>query len=119
MVAFEKFTRIGRSFKPEVTLRRSGIIGVNNGAIQRFALSRFQHVVLFYDRDTHRVGIQPVKNGDTPGAVTLRIKQGNASVSARSFLDCYEVPYANGPKYAAVWDDVEHMVVFDLKKPKE
>lgn len=118
-MAFEKFTKVGRSFKPEVTLRRSGMIGINKGAIQRFALSRFRCVVLYYDPDTHRIGIQPVKDEGETGAVTLRIKEGNGSVSAVSFLESYKISYKEAPKYDGIWDEKEQMIVVDLKRPKE
>lgn len=115
-MAFEDFTKPGRSFKPLLTLRRSGHIGLNNGALHRFALDRYTRVRLRYDRDTRRIGVQPLKNSDDSNTFKLRIKEGNVTISGRSFLEHYDIPYAQGGKYEAVWDD-EGMVVADLRKP--
>src|SRR4051812_37889107 len=102
-MAFEKFEHVGCSFVPKVSVRNNGSIGISQGALRRFGITESdRYVNLFYDRDNQVVGFRPVAE-DTPNAVKLiqRSIVGrdgktsvNAFVSAKSFLDFYEVDYS-------------------------
>lgn len=92
-MAFERFTEVGRAFRPRASVRSNGQIGFNQGAVKRYGLEQWQYVVLFYDKDTRRIGIRLTKDEKEEGVARLVCKGGNAAVSARSFLYYYNIPH--------------------------
>ena len=71
-MAFEKFTQTGRSFAPKASISTYGTLSFNDGARRRYQMDDYTHCILYYDRDTHRVGIELTNDGRTAGARTLR-----------------------------------------------
>ena len=47
----ERFTDVGKSFKPTVSITRQGLISFNKGAYHRFPISEYNYVVLFFDKE--------------------------------------------------------------------
>lgn len=88
---FERFTEVGRVFRPRASLRSNGQIGFNHGSVKRFDMEKFSHVVLFYDAETKRIGVKLTNDKDEPGASTLITRGGNGTVSARAFLEYYQI----------------------------
>ena len=113
-MAFERFTNTARSFKPRVTVRQSGTIGLNAGAVNRFGLRKFNFAVLFYDKGEKRIGIKPAEQ-EEQGAHKLNLgKSGGAWIGARRFLEFYDIQKATPIKSDAEWDDREKMIVVEL-----
>ncbi len=114
-MAFEKFTAVGKSFAPKLSIRSNGQIGFNFGAIEKYGLEKFTHVVLFYDKEARKIGVRITKNKDEEGACTLRVRNGNATIGAKSFLDFYSIPYTKTARFETVWDQKEEMIIASLK----
>lgn len=116
-MAFEKFTAYGRGHRPICSLRKQGQIGFNGGAIRRFGLVT-GFVVLYYDRDTNRLGMRLNATPQEEGSVKLVVRPNNAYVSAKSLLEFYSIPYREKTiSFAVEWDESERMIVIDLTKP--
>ena len=116
---FERFTNVGRVFRPRASLRSNGQLGFNHGCVIRFDMEKFSHVVLFYDADTNRIGIKMTNDKDEPGASTLMTKNGNGTVSARSFCEYYRLTPKKTTQYDIERDDVTGMLVIGVGKPSE
>lgn len=126
--AFEKFEHAGCSFVPKVSVRNNGSIGVSQGALRRFGITENdRYVNLFYDRANKVIGIRPVPE-NTPGSVKLIQRsingQGgkvsiNAFISAKSFLDFYEIDYSTTRSFIAKKLESENLIIFDLKAPED
>lgn len=114
-MVFERFTRVGVSYKPRISIRSNGQFGFTAGAIEKFKLRNYQYAVLFYDRTGGRIGIK-LTNEQEEGACKLQIKSSNAFLSARAFLDYYDIKYAKTNRYDAEWDDSEQMIILRLKR---
>jgi hypothetical protein len=114
-MAFEKFTQTNKSFAPKLSIRSNGQLGFNFGAIEKFKLENYPYAVLFYDKEVKKIGVYLTKSKDDEGASKLRVKNGNASVAAKSFLDYYSIPYGKTVRFEAVWDDKEKMIIATLK----
>jgi hypothetical protein len=112
-MAFERFTAKGKSFQPKISLRKNGHIGFNQAAIDKFQLMTYKYAVLFYDRENKIIGIKPTNEAEE-GARSLRVKETNAYVAARTFMDCFSIPYALTERYNATWDDDEQMIVASI-----
>jgi len=59
---FKRFTGRAKEAAPTVTVLARGLIVFNEGAIRKFALSRFNFALLFYDEELNRIGIQFTNN---------------------------------------------------------
>ena len=92
-MAFEKFTLKGKSFRPKISLRKNGHIGFNQAAIEKFSMTRYDYAVLFYDRENKKIGIK-LTNDAEEGACKLKVKETNAYVAAKAFLDYYGIDYS-------------------------
>jgi hypothetical protein len=119
-MAFEKFTDTGRrSFKPKVSIRKSGVIGFSAAAVDKFKLKDCKFVTLYYDRDTRTIGIQGTREeeeGSHPLIMGPQSKSGSVSgsVSASRFLDRYEIMPPKNVRFDATWDDLQGMVLLRL-----
>jgi len=119
VMAFERFTDVGRVFRPRASLRSNGQIGFNHGCVKRFELQKFSHVVLFYDADTNRIGVKLTNDKDEPGAATLITRSGNGTVSAGAFLEYYGLKPEKTTQYDIKRDDSVGMLVIGIAKPAE
>ena len=115
-MAFERFTDVGRVFRPRASLRQNGQIGFNGGAIKRFEMNKFSHVVLFYDKETHRIGVKLTNDKTEEGASTLITRTGNGTVSARSFMEYYQLIPEETTQYDIERDPESQMLVIRVGK---
>ena len=113
-MSFEKFTHVGRVYKPKVSVTRSGLLGFNQGAVKHFELEKYDWAILYYDKDGARIGIGLTNNENEDGICKLRKRAAGADVSARSFFDYYGIKYVQTKKYDAEWDEEEGMLVVSL-----
>lgn len=114
-MAFERFTKTGRSYAPKISIRSNGQLGFNFGAIEKFQLGNFAYAILFYDKQSKMVGIKLTNDKEDEGACKLRVHNKNASIAAKSFLDYYSIPYSKTARFESVWDKKENMIVATLK----
>ncbi len=113
---FERFTDVGRVFRPRASIRSNGQIGFNHGSVKRFDLQKFTHIVLFYDKDEKKVGIKLTNDKSEPGASTLITRSGNGTVSARSFLEFYHLLPKDTTQYDIEWNEENKLLVVDMGK---
>ena len=112
---FERFTKIGRGYKPKISITKSGLIGFNQGAVKHLNLTDYECAVLYYDKDNHRIGIGLTNDDNEVGTCRLRKRESGADVSAKSFLEYYKIDYEETNRYDAIWDDSEDKIVVNLK----
>jgi hypothetical protein len=111
---FERFTDVGRVFRPRASIRSNGQLGFNHGSIKRFEMDKFAYVVLFYDADTKRIGVQLTNNKDEPGASSLVVRSGNGAVSAKAFLEYYQLMPNKTKQYNIEKDKGSEMLIISL-----
>jgi hypothetical protein len=115
-MAFERFTEVGRVFRPRLSIRSNGQIGFNHGSVKRFDLQKWTHVVLFYDKENKKVGIKLTNDKTEPGASTLVTRSGNGTVSARAFLEYYHLLPKVTTQYDIELDDEVNMLIVEVGK---
>ena len=114
---FEFFTDSGRGFRPRVSIRKQGQIGLNQGAVRRFNLDSWEYVVLGFDRKCVRIALRRADSRDEPGAQRMLIKHGSATISARSFLEYFDIGYRDKTRqYDVSIDDENGMLIVALDK---
>jgi len=111
LMAIEFFTKSGRGYEPKASIRRHGQIGLNQGAVERFGLADYSYVLLGYDRARQLVAIKLLEQ-EEKGAKKIALKQGSASISAKSFLDFFGINYKKTASYDVERDDQSDCLVF-------
>lgn len=120
-MAFVKFTRSrSRIDTPKVSIWSRGQIGFNQGAIDEYKLSDYQYVVLYYDKDTNRVGLEFTNDGKAKGISKLAFRKNTgASFSAIPFLKSYKIDYNSSTRqFDLNYDEETKLYVIDLNNPK-
>jgi hypothetical protein len=114
-MAFERWTKRRRIYAPMAALWARGHIGFNVGAVEKYDLKRFTYAVLFYDPDTERIGIKFTAEENETGSVKIVHRSQGASISARLFLEYYNVKPTETKQYTFSYDKDNDLYVIDLK----
>lgn len=126
---FERFEQNGGSFSPKISIRANGAIGFSQGSLRRFGMDTGDWlVVLFYDKTQRVIGIQPTQDTSISAAIKVIKREVtsrdgktslNAYISARSFLNYYNIPFKAGiQQFEPTWDEEHKMILVDLTKKK-
>jgi len=114
-MAFVRFTKSGRGYTPKAAIWTRGQIGFNRGAVEKFSLKDFKYAVLFFDKDNKKVGIKFTNDPTEEGANKLVFSKTGAFISARAFLDYYDIPRGETKRYDIYYDDENDLYVFNLE----
>jgi hypothetical protein len=116
---FEKFVETDSSFAAKVTIRqRTGQIGFNAGAINRFRVNDYKYVVLYFDPSERVVGIQLVRS-EEPGSIQISKKQSNTYVTAKNFFDKFGIDYSHSHRHDLEQDTESGFLYFSTKMSAE
>ena len=115
-MSFEKFTEVGKVFRPKISIRSGGQMGFNQGSRNKFELDKYGYVVLYFDRENDKIGIKLTNDKNAEGAITLHKRELDVAISAKSFLYCYDINFHETAIYDPIWDAENEMIVLDLKK---
>lgn len=111
---FQKFTEVDDSFAAKVTIRqRTGQLGFSSGSINRFGINDYKYIVLFFDNDNRVVGLSPEKE-NVEGAIEIKHRPGNTYVTAKNFLDKFDIGYADSTRYELKKDRESGLLFFRL-----
>lgn len=110
-MSFEKFTDVGRSYKPKISITKSGLISFNKGSVNRFKLDDYEYAILYYDKEDSRIGVELTNDKNGEGACKLRKRSSGADISAKSFFDYFAIDYKETKRYNAEWNDKNDMII--------
>jgi hypothetical protein len=119
-MAFQRFTESGKGFKPKISIRPSGTIGISDSALKKFGLNSFEFVALYFDPETKKIAIGGTKE-DEVGSQKLNFGRTGATVSAKRFLDYYDLMVSDTKHYECHFDSESDLVILDdeiVKKQK-
>ena len=114
---FERFTESGKGFRPRISIRPSGTIGINDSALNRFGLKSNKYVALYFDTETKRIAIGKTQE-DEPGAQRLNLAGKGASISAKRFLDYHDLGVKTTTQYECHLDEEQGLVILDREIKK-
>ncbi len=97
-MSFEFFTDDGRSFAPRASIRKNGQIGFNQGAVKRFNIEDGEFVLIGFDREKKAIGVKRIEVAEK-GAKKVMVRENNAGISAKGFLDFFGISYAKKKSY--------------------
>lgn len=111
-MGFERFVRVGRNYRPRVSITAAGLIGFNVGFVKKFPLK--EYAVLYFDRVSRYIGIELADNPNSGDAIQIRKRTSGADISAKSFFDFYDIDYHKTKQFLAVWNEYEQKIVVKL-----
>ena len=113
---FVKFTDPDSSFAARITVRQTGQLGFNAGAINRYKINDFAFCVLFFDEEQKVIGLQLV-NEQTEGAIEIKKSESNTFVRGKSFCDRYGIDYSESHRFELKREEKENgLLYFELGK---
>lgn len=119
-MGFEFFRESGRGYRPRASIRKQGQIGLNQGAVKRFEIEGGDYVILGFDKDAKKVALKVTKDSSEKGAQKIVVKDGSASISAKSFLEYFEIGYQDETRqYDVNYDDESKLIVIDIGGSKD
>lgn len=110
-MAFKEFQRKRtHSGEPAVSITKYGNFVLNSSCIGRYFADR-KYAKLYWDADTKRVGIKPMKNKDEHSySVNFSRKGSVGSFSGTAFLKSYKVKYEETKSFLANWNEKEGLL---------
>ena len=118
-MAFEKYTARGRSYAAKVSIWARGQIGFSQGAVRRLGLQSFMYVVMYYDKDSNKIGLSFTNDENEEGIAKMRVRENGATFMAKSFLDYYDIDYKQNRQYDIAQDEESKLYVIDLNNPNK
>ncbi len=111
---FVKFTGPKKKYAARMSISPDGVIGFSDGTIQRYHLDEYTHCFLYFDPDTRRVGVEPTRDQNAPGARRFQHRANGSSVTSKSFLEFFNLRISQTTVYAVDKDDETGFLVIDL-----
>lgn len=117
-MGFERFTRKrARTDAPKASIWSRGQIGFNYAAMDEYKLDKFKYAVLYYDKESNKIGIEFTNDNNTEGASKVIHRKGSGvSVSALAFLRHYKINFSATASHDLIHDDKSGFYVIDLNK---
>ncbi len=117
---FERFPGTRRGYSPRASVRKSGQIGINNGAVMQYILEEYKKVFLHYDAAKQVIGMEFVRESSDPAACAVVHRNGDSYVSAKSFFEWCQIPLASETRrYRLDRDKGTGMLIIELARPLE
>jgi len=116
-MTWERFTDIGRSMNPKISIRGNVQIGLNTAAIDKFKLKDYKYAVLFFNNSNRWIGIRLTNDHTEEGACKLRVRDDDkgAHISAKSYIAKYKLSDLSVKRFEASWDENDKMIVAIVK----
>lgn len=115
---FKRFTSTDKSFVPMVSIWNKGQLWVGSGAVNKFNIDRYTHLVFLYDETAREIGLLFRGNDKEEGAVKLGKRQTGIVVAAKNFLDCFNIDYSQTKQYLMRVEQEPDLFVISLDKGK-
>jgi hypothetical protein len=111
-MVFQRFTESGKGYRPKISLRPSGTVGINDSALKKFGLFEYDFVALYYDPETKRIAIGGAQENE-PGSQRLNKGHRGASISAKRFLDFHDISVLRVTHFECHLDIEQNLVILD------
>lgn len=103
-----------------ISLRKSGSIGINNAALEKFIEDGEEYIEIYYDEEDNQIGLKPLES-ETEDSYTLSLSESGGAVAPTSFLKRQnlipEVTTQYEPRLRNLNENTE-IIVIKLDEPK-
>lgn len=115
---FQRFTSTEKGFVPTVSVWNKGNMWFSSGAVNKFNLERYSHIIFLYDKAAKEIGLLFRGNDTEEGAVKLGKRQTGITVAAKNFLDCFNIDYSQTKQYLMRVEQEPDLFVISLDQGK-
>ena len=115
---FKRFTSTDKGFVPMVSVWNKGQVWFSSGAVNKFNLDRYSHLVFLYDESAREIGLLFRGNDKEEGTVKLGKRQTGIIVAAKNFLDCFNIDYSQTKQYLMRVEQAPDLFVISLDQGK-
>ena len=115
-MGFERFTQVGKRFVPRVSIWKKGQMSFNQGAIERAGLESYKCVVLFYDKDSSKIGFKFTNDESEAGCIKYNVRNNTVRIGAKSFLEYYNIHFGETTQYDLFHDEIYGLWFIDLSQ---
>jgi len=116
-MAFQRFTESGKGFRPKISIRPTGTIGINDSALKKLGLCEYDFIALYFDSETRQIAIGGAME-DEPGSQRLNKGNRGASISAKRFLDFHDISFNRVTHFDCHLDIEQNLVILDKEIEK-
>lgn len=113
-MAFERYTDSAKRMNVAGSISEGGVISLTQGARHKFRVEEGHHAVLYYDKETNRIGIGLTNDAAEPGARKVMVSNYGASIRAKPFLAYFEIDVPRTVRMPVWLDDESNLIIFDL-----
>lgn len=113
-MAFERFMGNGRGYRPKISIWDRGQIMFNKGAIHRFEIDKYKYAVIYYDKDSNRIGFSFTNDQYEDGALKITNRNSAISISVRAFLQYYNINHDKTKRYDINFDEKSKLYTIKL-----
>ena len=112
--------KVMRSTAPSIAISKQGRLNFNGAATKILHDGGIESVLLLWDADARKIGIQRVGKRDSRGyTVRFAPKYNWSGFAAKNFLEQINYDYTKTVSYPAEWDRTDEMFVFSLPTSSE
>jgi hypothetical protein len=115
-MTFERYIKPRFHRKPAVSIWKRGQVSFNKSAVEENEIDGYDYVVLFFNRETRKIGFLFTTNDKEAGAIRLNKRKNDVTFSAIGFLNYYKVEYRATKKYDISFDEENKLYTIKLEK---
>lgn len=115
-MGFERFTKLGRSSLPKISIWSRGQIGFSVGAVNKFKIAQYSFVIFMFDAEMNRISFLFTMDKNEDGAIKLNKRATGIMVGAKAFLDYYNIDYSETRQYTLKQEQELYVVNLNEKE---
>ena len=96
-----------------VTLMKAGRLALSSATFKRYWDGK-RYALLFFDKQTQRIGIKPVADPVKSSYEIAEGLKGNHQIGATAFCKKFGIKHEKARKFPVQWDEKEQMVIIQL-----
>lgn len=100
-----------RSQDPKLSVWKAGQLAFNKASVEKFNLSKFTHCVLYYDKDSKKIGIKPTIDEKESSRLKIKKYKWGYLVWAKNYVKSFGLPQGKTRQLHPYWDDKDQMIV--------
>lgn len=116
---FQRFTDTEASFAARITVRQTGQLGFNVGAINRYKIREYRYAILYFDPENRVVGLELTNDRESPGAIEIKQSDSNTYIRAKNFCDRFGIEYETMSRHELKRDSESKYLYFVLDEKQD
>ncbi len=100
-----------RSQDPKLSIWKAGQISFNKASVDKFNLDKVTHCVLYYDKETKKIGIKPTTDEKESSRLKLKKYKWGCLLWAKNYVKSFGFSTVKTRQLHPYWDEKDQMIV--------